>query len=202
MSASSHLLLPHHRAELDASGIAPAVSTRRGTRSVTAGETAALGFAPWQQFDGLLFPQWTLAGVQRGYLLKADRPRLDEKSKPIKYEAPHKSVPHWDVHPDARHLLRDIATPLYCTEGVKKSDSAWSRGLLCVSITSVWMFVRGRLVVPDLDEIPLLGRIVRVVFDSDVTRKDSVTEALLRFCSVLDRRGAKVEVVYLPEGVS
>ena len=50
------LLLPHHRAELDASGISPAVSTRRGTRSVTAGETAALGFAPWQQFDGLLFP--------------------------------------------------------------------------------------------------------------------------------------------------
>ena len=140
--------------------------------------------------------------MQRGYLLKADRPRLDEKSKPIKYEAPHKSVPHWDVHPDARHLLRDIASPLYCTEGVKKSDSAWSRGLLCVSITSVWMFVRGRLVVPDLDEIPLLGRIVRVVFDSDVTRKDSVTEALLRFCSVLDRRGAKVEVVYLPKGVS
>jgi hypothetical protein len=202
MSATSRILLAHHRAELDASGIAPAVWTRRGTRSVTASETAALGFAPWQQLDGLLFPQWTLAGVQHGHLLKADQPRPDEKGKPIKYEAPFESIPHWDVHPDARYLLRDIATPVYFTEGVKKSDAAWSRGLLCVSITSVWMFVRGRLVVPDLDEIPLLSRVVRVVFDSDVTRKDSVTEALLRFCSVLDRRGAKVEVVYLPEGLS
>jgi hypothetical protein len=196
------LLLPHHRAELDASGIAPAVWTRRGTRSVTARETAALGFASWQQFDGLLFPQWTLAGVQRNHLLKPDRPRPDEKGKPIKYEAPYESVPHWDLHPDARHLLRDRTIPLYFTEGTKKSDAGWSRGLLCVSITSVWMFVRGRLVVPDLDEIPLPGRIARVVFDSDVTRKDAVTEALQRFCAVLDRRGAKVEVVYLPEGMS
>jgi hypothetical protein len=199
----SHLLLPHHRAELDASGISPAVWTQRGTRSVTARETARLGFADWQQFDGLLFPQWTLAGIQRGYLLKADRPRLDKKkNKPIKYEAPDGSKPHWDVHPAARHLLRDQATPVHFTEGVKKSDAAWSRGLLCVSITSVWMFLNGRLVVPELDEIPLLKRTVRVVFDSDVTRKDGVTEALQRFCAVLDRRGAKVEVVYLPEGMS
>src|SRR5215203_5577156 len=159
MSATSRLLLPHHRAELDASVIAPTVWTRRGTCSVTASETAALGFAAWQQLDGLLHPQWTLAGVQRGHLLKAYAPRLDEKGKRIKYEAPFESVPHWDVHPDARHLVRDVATPVYFTEGIKKSDSAWSRGLLCISITSVWMFVRGRLVVPDLDEIPLPGRI-------------------------------------------
>jgi hypothetical protein len=196
-------LRPHHARELyDGSGIDPAIVAGRGCRSIRAAETACLGFAPSQQRDGLLLPRWNLAGVQDSCLLKPDVPRLDAKGKPIKYEAPFESIPHWDVHPDARHLLRDIAIPVYFTEGVKKSDAAWSRGLLCVSITSVWMFVRGRLVVPDLDEIPLLSRVVRVVFDSDVTRKDSVTEALLRFCAVLGRRGAKVEVVYLPEGVS
>jgi uncharacterized protein (DUF736 family) len=109
-------------------------------------------------------------------------------------------VPHFDLHPDATHVLQDASIPLYFTEGVKKSDAAWSRGVACVSITSVWMFLNGRLVVPDLDEILLLNRVVRVVFDSDVTRKASVAAALLRFCAALDRRGAKVDVVYLPEG--
>jgi hypothetical protein len=162
--------------------------------------TARLGFSPSQQKDGLLFPQWTLAGVQRGWLLKPDAPRLDEKGKPIKYEAPAGSAPHFDLHPDAVHVLQDATIPLYFSEGTKKGDAAWSRGVPCVSITSVWMFLNGRLVVPDLDEILLLGRVVRVVFDSDVTRKASVAAALLRFCAALDRRGAKVEVVYLPEG--
>jgi hypothetical protein len=191
----------HHARELyEQSGIDPAIVAARGCRSVTAAETARLGFAPSQQRDGLLFPQWTLAGVQVGYLLKPDEPRLNEKGKPVKYEAPADSRPHFDIHPDAVHVLQDASTPLYFTEGVKKSDAAWSRGVACVSITSVWMFLNGRLVVPDLDEIALRDRVVRVTFDSDVARKDAVAEALLRFCAVLDRRGARVEVVYLPEG--
>jgi hypothetical protein len=194
-------LRPRHARELyDESGIDPDVVARRGCRTVPAAETRALGFAPSQQRDGLLFPQWTLAGEQVGWLLKPDEPRRDEKGKPIKYEAPAGSRPHFDIHPDARHVLQDATTPLYFGEGIKKSDAAWSRGVACVSITSVWMFLNGRLVVPDLDEIPLRGRLVRVVFDSDVTRKASVAEALLRFCAALDRRGATVEVVYLPEG--
>jgi hypothetical protein len=190
----------HARELIELSGIDPTIVARRGCRSVAAAETARLGFAPSQQRDGLLLPQWTLAGVQVGYLLKPDEPRFDEKGRVVKYEAPVDSRPHFDIHPDARHVLQDTTIPLYFGEGVKKSDAAWSRGVACVSITSVWMFLNGRLVVPDLDEIPLEGRTVRVVFDSDVVRKASVAEALLRFCAVLDRRGAKVQVVYLPEG--
>ena len=204
MSAAYETLIdlhPRHARELyDASGIDPAVVAARGYRSVTAAETARFGFAPVQQRDGLLLPQWTLAGVQVGELLKPDDPRFDEKGKPIKYEAPVGSRPHFDLHPDAIHVLQEAKIPLYFTEGVKKSDAAWSHGIPCVSITSVWMFLNGRMVVPDLDEIALQGRVARVVFDSDVMRKASVAEALLRFCAVLDRRGAKVEVVYLPEG--
>jgi hypothetical protein len=196
-------LRPHHARELyDGSGIDPAIVAGRGCRSIRAAETACLGFAPSQQRDGLLLPRWNLAGVQDSCLLKPDVPRLDAKGKPIKYEAPAGSRPHFDMHPNARHLLQDAATTLYFTEGVKKFDAAWTHGLACISITSVWMFLNGRLVVPDLDEIPLLDRRVRVVFDSDVMRKPSVAEALLRFCAALERRGAKVEVIYLPEGES
>jgi hypothetical protein len=194
-------LRPHHAHELHVlSGIDPGIVARRGCFSADAEQLGALGFAEWQSRPGLVLPQWTLRGVQRNHLLKPDDPRLDEKDqKPIKYEAPFGSVPHFDIHPDALSLLLDATTTLYFTEGIKKADAAWSRGLPCVSITSVWMFLNDRLVVADLDEIPLRDRVVRVVFDSDVTRKESVAEALLRFCAALDRRGAKVEVVYLPE---
>jgi len=192
-------LLPHHAAELIAgSGIDPAIIASRGYRSVTAQEAAALGFAPSQCRPGLLMPQWTLAGIQVGYLLKPDEPRtVDDKI--LKYEAPAGSVPHFDMHPDALPALRDPSQTLFFTEGNKKSDAAWSRGHACVALPGVWMFLHGRLVVPDLDEIPLEGRRVRLIFDSDVTRKASVAEAFLRFAEVLRRRGATVEIVYLPE---
>ena len=80
------------------------------------------------------------------------------------------------MHPDARHLLRDASRALWFTEGSKKADALWSRGEPCVSLTGVWMFLKGRLVVPDFDEILLDGRRARVVFDSDVTRKPEVSE--------------------------
>jgi hypothetical protein len=96
--------------------------------------------------------------------------------------------------------LRDPSVTLYFTEGSKKADAAWTHGLVCVSLPGVWMFLHETLVCPDLDEIPLKGRLVRVVLDSDVTRKASVAEALMRFCAALHRRGATVDIIYLPEG--
>jgi len=191
----------HERELIAGSGIDPAIIQTRGYVSATADDVRAAGFAPSQCRAGMLIPQWTLAGVQVGWSLKPDDPRIDEKDgKPLKYESPFGSVLHLDMHPDAQPALRDPNRAIYFTEGSKKADAAWSRGLPCVSLVGVWTFVRGRLVVPDLDEIPLKGRRVRVVFDSDVTRKESVAEALLRFCAALSRRGARVEVVYLPEG--
>ncbi len=185
-------LLAHHARELyEGSGIDPGVVAARGYFSAGADEVRALGFAPSQCRPGLVTPQWTLAGVQLGHLLKPDEPRPDESGKLLKYEAPAGSVPHFDIHPDARATMLDPEQTLYFTEGNKKGDALWSRGVPCVSITGVWMFLHGRLVVPDLDEIPLRGRRVRVVFDSDVTRKPAVAEALLRFCSALERRGRR-----------
>lgn len=196
-------LLPSHEHELIVgSGIDPAIAAARGCRSVTAEEAKAIGFASNQCRDGLLLPEWTLAGKQLVGRLKPDAPRLNDKGKPIKYEAPTGSAPCLDIHPESRHVLRDASIPLWFTEGVKKADSAWSRGQACVSLPGVWMFLHGRLVAPDLDEIALDGRRVLVVFDSDVTRKPEVAEALLRFCEALRRRGASVSVAYLPEGES
>lgn len=51
----------------------------------------------------------------------------------------------------------------------------------------------------DLDYVALNGREVRIVFDSDVMTKSEVRKALERLTEHLQRKGAHVSVVYLPQ---
>ena len=193
-------LRAHHRHELEVgSGINPEVIAQRDYRSVTEAEALDLGFAPYQARAGLAAQLWTTAGVRGNWILKPDEPRRDAKGKPKKYENPDGSQSHFDIHPAAQPLLRDATVPLYWTEGHKKGDSAWSRGLPCISITGVYMFLRGKLTVPDFDEIALEQRTCNVVFDSDVSRNPDVYQARLRLCEALSRQGAKVLTITLPE---
>jgi len=194
-------LLPHHAHMLHVeSGIDPEIARRRGCRSVTAADCHALGFADYQCGNGLLIPQWTTAGVQVGFQLRRDTPRTDAGGKAIKYEVPAGAPVHLDIHPGSVSALRDPETTLYFTEGSRKVDALRSRGLTGVSLTGVFAFLHGRLVIPDFDDIELDRRPVRAIFDSDVTIKPAVAEALLRLCAALHRRGAQVEVVTLPPG--
>ena len=50
----------------------------------------------------------------------------------------------------------------------------------------------------DFDLIPLRGRTVNIVFDSDIMTKSQVLAAMERLREHLQRRGAIVNVVYLP----
>jgi hypothetical protein len=195
-------LHPRHARELyDGSAIDPTVVERRGYRSVTAAEAQALGFAPSQCRSGLFLPTFTLAGVRVLGMLKPDEPRIDPKAdKPLKYEWPAGEPPLVDIHPDALATFKTRGVEKWWTEGHKKADAAWSRGLACANLPGVYMFLHHRKVVADLDELDLAGEVCYVVFDSDVMRKKSVANALLRFCEALRRRGARVMVVYLPEG--
>ncbi len=202
MSAVGCLSARHrHMLEVE-SGIAPDVIARRGYYTETdPAALAALGFAPYQCRPGLVIPQWTTAGVQRGYVLRPDNPRCDPKNgKPIKYETPEGSRPRLDVPPDVAAVLRDPSVPLDFTEGSKKADTAVSHGRYCLSLNGVYGFLSGKLVIPDFDDIALIGRRCRVIYDSDVCRKPSVRDALDRLVGALERRGAIVDVVYLPEG--
>lgn len=181
------------------SGIAQEIVDARGYRSVDDPmELFALGFADYQCLPGLLIPEWTTAGVQRGYKLRPDNPRINEKGKPIKYESPAGSRLQLDCPPTMTHLLRDASVPLYFTEGSKKADAAASHGILCVSLSGVYGFLRDRLVLDDLDDLALNGRDAFVVYDSDVVTNPHVADALNRLCSALARRGARVWVVWLP----
>ena len=186
------------------SGISPEIIAQRGYWTASTAAEIPPGFAPSQyqpeMFPILVIPQWNTVGRQVAYVLRPDHPRLNDDGKPIKYESQPGGPVGFDCPPSMVHLLRDPSVPLYITEGSKKADAMASRGLLCLSLNGVYGFLYKRLVVSELDEINLVGRIVHPAFDSDVTTKKEVADALDRLASAADRRGARVEIVHLPAG--
>lgn len=192
----------HHRWMLQVeSGISAKTIAERGYRSVDdPAELIRLGFAPSQARPGLLIPLYSTAGVQIGWMLRPNDPRLDGHDKILKYEVPAGSSPMIDCPPAMAVKLRDASIPLYITEGSKKADAAADRGLLCVSLGGVYGFLQHKLVIADLDDINLFGRTVILAFDSDVMTKPEVADARSRLGKACQRRGAKVFVVTLPPG--
>ena len=111
-----------------------------------------------------------------------------------------------DFGVDQQEDLKNPAMRLWITEGVKKADAGRSQGLCIVSLLGVYSF-RGRndygglTTLGEWEEIALNnGRQVLICFDSDVTRKPEVRIALGRLKKWLETKGAKVTIVYLPEG--
>jgi hypothetical protein len=189
------------------SGIGVVQVEQRGYRTVESrAELERIGFtAPQRRVPALLIPLHGVHGEIAGYQIRPDTPRQDRDGKVVKYETPGKSRMVLDVPPTARGKLGDPATPLFITEGVKKADSAVTRGLCCVALLGVWNWRGtnadgGKVALVEWDSIALNGRAVYVVFDSDVTVKSSVHAAMARLKAYLEHRGATVRVVYLPGG--
>jgi hypothetical protein len=124
------------------------------------------------------------------------RPDRDRPERRVKYETPARSKVRVDVHPFARQWLNEASRPLFVTEGIRKADSAVSRGLCCVGLLSVSTWREAAL--PDWDHIALKGRAVYVSFDSDVMEKVEVHRQLRKLASFLADRGADVRYIYLP----
>ncbi len=200
-------LLPQHAALIRASAISEAVAAERGYFSATTiYDLKRYGFGEAQcRLPALGIPIW---GVDRAialYQARPDTPRTDERGRPVKYETPRKASMALDVPPRAHRALGDPATELWITEGVRKADAAVSHRLCCLSLLGVFNF-RGKnadggiTALADWEWIALNGRVVYLAFDSDVTRNPRVRAALARLKAFLERRGARVRVVYLPEG--
>jgi hypothetical protein len=200
-------LLPHHRDQLEReSGISPEVLAESGVRSVAeSAELRTLGFAEYQRMvPGILFPYKTLGGLTR-YRYRPDNPRLNDRGKPVKYEAPAGVPLSLYVPPKLLPLMANPKVDMDITEGEKKSLAGYSNGRVSVSLPGVWGFrgtnpFGGKTALPDWESVALNGRTVRVIFDSDVTVKPEVQLALARLVAFLESRGAKVRIVYLPDG--
>ncbi len=205
-------LHPHHLAELrDGSGISPEVIAQRGAYTVTSSdELLRLGFTQkGLHTTGYMLPIHTLNGWEQGYAYKPDVPlaevRPDGTVKQRKYLRPPKSPNRLDVPPACRDAVLDSRQDLLITEGWKKADAAASHGLACVALGGVWNWL-GKTgehttgLISDFGHIPLKGRKVAIVFDSDVATKREVRLARERLGYILRGLGALPYYVDLPPG--
>lgn len=121
--------------------------------------------------------------------------------------------------------LADTSLPICLTEGEKKALALWEfawHGLGDSSLTPRLVPVgtsgafnwRGKVgkvesptgqrqdvkgVIPDFDLIAWMGRVVYIVFDTNVRTNENVRAARRRLATELTRRGAQVRLVDLPE---
>jgi hypothetical protein len=202
-------LLDHHRHLIQASAIRSEVAHERGYRSVsTKTELRELGFGQSQQrVPALVLPLHRVNGDPGGYQIRADKPRVNNRGKAVKYELPRGAQMILDVPPRAQSAIADPSVPLLITEGVRKADSAVSQGLTCIALLGVWNWrgtngTGGRAVLADWEFVALNDREVYIAFDSDVMIKPEVHSALARLAAMLESRHADVRYIYLPHGAA
>lgn len=190
---------------LQESAITEDVALARGWRWVEdKTELEQLGFSPPQRLvPTLVLPVWSPSGQIVLYHHRPVLPRVDPKTgKVIKYEFAKGERMCLDVHPLIRERVRDPKIPLWITEGIKKVDSAISRGLCCIGLLGVWNWRGtnergGKTALPEWDEIALNGRVINIVFDADFAFNPNVHAALKRLHAFLKKRGAIVHTVDL-----
>jgi Protein of unknown function (DUF3631)/Domain of unknown function (DUF3854) len=199
-------LFPQHAALLEGSAISPEVARERGYVSVdTKKRLEDLGFERYQRsIPGLLIPQRRADGSVWGYQYRPDQPRVTKAGTVIKYETPKDQRNSIDVPAGVKEAMGDPAVPLWVTEGSRKADAAVSAGLACVSLNGVYGWRGrngrgGRLAVADWHDVALNGRRMVLAFDSDVSRKRTVHQALAELAGYLISKGAAVGYLHLPD---
>lgn len=203
-----------HIAELRKSGLTDQTILAAGLRSDRDQSiTEILGWRPkahsWDA--GLVFPFRNADTSDSKYArVKLDYPRLAGDGKPIKYESPRKQQNRAYFPPQFAEIFAQAHVVL-ATEGEKKTLAAWQAGFCCIGLVGVWGFQNKRLrddrgkafglrqLIPDLAGLDWRGKIVAIVFDSDVGERPDLQLAEYRLAELLIAKGATVRVVRLPQ---
>lgn len=201
--AGEKTLTDSHRRELEASGLRPETILQAGFYSATSDQVKdILGF---NAGPGLAIPYRSLNGKGEFIRIKPNTPFLDRYGRPSKYLSPKGAGNRLYIPPMITgEQLRDHKTPLYVTEGEKKSLKAGQEGLCCIAVPGVWSWKQrsgsNSVPIPDLDLVEWKYRTVQLVFDSDVREKKEVATALYEMSKELERRRAHVRKIDLPDG--
>jgi peptidoglycan/xylan/chitin deacetylase (PgdA/CDA1 family) len=199
------LLQRHLDALTQGSGLSLDIIRERGYRTVLGKKQlsdAGFGKAQWC-VPGLLMPVYTPDGQTLPLCYRPDFPRKI-RNKELKYELIRGMTSRLDVPPRCSEAIKDPTVDIWITEGLKKGDALAGHGLCAVVLLGVWNFkgkneFGGVTLLADFDYIPWNGRTVNIVFDSDVMTKPQVRAAIDRLIEHLQRKGAVVNVVYLPD---
>ncbi len=207
-------LSPEHVDHLHSgSGISPEIIAERGYVTVTSATQLAHMARSQRRVPGIGIPVYRL-GELYTTMLRPDEPRRetndDGKEKILKYEWPAQTGLVLDMLPRYRAALQDIAVPICITEGIKKTDAAasqaWGANAVWISINGVWGWMDGkdadgnRYLHADYRQIPLRGRRVILIPDSDYEVNPQVQMAFDEHAKVLTARGAEVGIVRFPHG--
>jgi hypothetical protein len=176
---------------------------------------------------GILIPYyWPGDPLAFNYRLRRDHPDLkydgQGNAKPDKkYLGPPKSGNRLYIPPGVTlDQLADTSIPIALVEGEKKAMSLWGLAwheagtprFIPIAMAGVWNWrgtvgkaggSRGERVdvkgpIPDLDRVAWQGRLVYIVFDTNVSSIDSVKWARMGISRELGKRAAKVDFVNLP----
>jgi uncharacterized protein DUF3854 len=208
-------LSQEHRRILEMeSAISPEVIAESGARTVSSGRELPEGFSERQRrrAPGILFPVDRPNGL-RSWCFRPDR--VDQDRPGHRYEQPCKALGGagntLGILPAQRHLINDTSAPVIFVEGTKKQLALISAlrkagiyNVLVVAIIGVWNWLHdGGKPIPDMADIPLEGRRVSVMFDSDILWKWQVQLAARRLAEHAKERGAQVFITYfedMPDG--
>lgn len=206
-----------HRAEvITESAVSEEVAAERGyaTLEGTPADRDLLegyGFKPFvfdreDAYPGLLVPMHNahgeVASVQFKPAVPRERVKTDGTRVAVKYESPSGRPQVVDVPSFTRREMTNLSTPLWITEGMKKTDALVTQGLAAIGLTGVfnWRSKLGTL--GDWEDIPIKGRTIVLCFDADASVNRNVQLAMGRLGAWLRSRGAdKVHYVVVPEKV-
>lgn len=205
--AGHRLAQSHEQLLTIGSGIDPSVVAERDYWTAIADkELAALDFAGQQQnHPALVLPIWSVQRQVALHQIRPNTPRLDPDGDPIKYETPAGARMVLDAHPRIQPMLGDPSIPLYITEGIRKADSAISRGLCCIALLGVtnWRGMNasgGKTALICWQSIALNGRTIYIAFDSDSATNNKVLLQAITLGEYLESKGATVQIVGLSPG--
>jgi hypothetical protein len=196
-------LAPSHAEDLAKSGITEATRRLQRIRSVPP--------ALFRPLLGRDVPEVTSAYVlpfadpRGGWVdhvrLRIFEPFRDARGRTVKYLAPPGVPPRLFFPLTTLSAACHGEAPVYIIEGCKKALAAAQLGLLAVGFEGIegWHRRGTRELVPDFAALRLKDRRVELVPDADVHDNPNVARGAQRFAEALERRGARVRIVFLPQ---
>jgi hypothetical protein len=198
------LLAPEHRADLEKSGLTPDTISVQKIRTIPPSLINQLaGFTvPAAVTSAYLIPYHDPAGQLMPHIRMKVFPPITEGDGPtLKYLQPPRSGVRVFFALATLRAVIDSDAPLWLIEGEKKCLAVAQQGLPAVGIAGInaWTTRGAGRLHSDFDHIPLMGRVVELVPDSDWQTHPRVRSAVGALATALAGRGAKPRVVVLPD---